>query len=320
MTAPVHFDLVRTVYSHGFHQVVPFSWDRLSSRLDVAVRPALCTPPLHTDQGRAGRSPVLISIVQKGAALDVRVDARDRRKPERLLSTVRAIVRHVLDMDRDLRDFHAVCRRHAALRWVPRARAGRILRCPDVFTDVVVSICGTNTSWKQAVRCVDRLCDIAPRAARTGPRCFPTAVELLDAGSAHLVDHARVGYRHKTILEFCEMVASGEVDLATPLSPEVTGPELRRFFGSLPGIGPITARYLATVHGCADELAVDSLVLRYIGDKYHEGRRPTAEQVQRRYASFGAHRALAYWFEFLGDVDPITWRGWRRSRGRCTDG
>lgn len=314
MDVPADFDLARTVYSHGFHQIPPFTWDPRASRLAMALRPSMMQPPPPGSGGRLpGGTPVLVSLSggARGAdPLRVRIHAPRRRSRTLLTRFVRAVLMHVLDLERDMSGFHRLCRSYAPLSWVPRAGAGRILRMPDVFADVVVSICGTNTTWKQAVRSVHRICDIAPASPSGGPRCFPTASEILHAGPSHLLEHARVGYRNRSILQFCLQVCEGRVNMRTPLDPSVDGPGLRHFFRSLPGIGPVTARYLATVHGRTDELAVDSLVLRYIGDKYHGGRRPTERAVQRRYASFGPHRSLAYWFEFLGDVDPVTWRGW----------
>jgi N-glycosylase/DNA lyase len=297
---PHPFDFHRTVLSHGFYQVPPFDWDRDEDCLLVALRPPLMTMRVSQTLGRGRR-----------AVLHVDVRGRARRAPRGLKARLARTLAHVLDFDRDLRAFHKVCRSHEPLAWVPRSRAGRIMRCPDVFADVVVSICGTNTQWKQAVRCVHLLCEVAPRVPGTDLHCFPLPEEILAAGPSFLVDHARVGYRHRTILELCEKVLSGSIDLSVPLDPTVSGPDLREYFRSLPGIGPVTARYLAAVHGRTDELAVDSLVLRYIGDKYHGGRKPSVKAVEKRYAPFGDFRALAYWFEFLHDVDTVTWRGWK---------
>ncbi|MDY0004018.1 MAG: hypothetical protein RBU30_22155, partial [Polyangia bacterium] len=40
------------------------------------------------------------------------------------------------------------------------------------------------------------------------------------------------------------------------------------------------------------------------------GRKPSEAEVQAHFEPCGALRALAYWLEFLGAVDPVTWRGW----------
>ncbi len=293
--APTPFDLASTVLGHGFHQVPPFSWDHERQVLGIALRP----PLMHVSVSQPSSRPVL----------DLVLRTRSRRSPATLKERAGRAVARALDFDRDLESFYEVCRSHEPLAWVPRARAGRLLRCPDLFADVVISICGTNIQWKQAVRCVHLLAGIAPQAPGGVLRCFPTPREIIDAGAGHLVDTARLGYRHRSILDFCRAVQAGEIDL--DLDPSMSGEDMRTFFRSLPGIGPVMARYLACLHHRTDELAVDSLVLRYIGDKYHRGRRPSVRTVEKRYAPFGEHRALAYWFEFLGDVDPVTWRGWK---------
>jgi len=113
------------------------------------------------------------------------------------------------------------------------------------------------------------------------------------------------------VLRLCEGLMTGRLDLAPAERGLLCGADFRRFLQGLPGIGPVTARYLATLHGFFDELAVDSLVLAFLADTRFGGRRPTEPEVQAIYAPFGSWRALAYWFEFVGSVDPTSWRGWQ---------
>ena len=125
-----------------------------------------------------------------------------------------------------------------------------------------------------------------------------------------LRDHARLGYRATSVLRLCEVVLEGDLSLEAGPRTAPDGEALRRWFARLPGIGPVTARYLATLYGWFDALAVDSLVRAFVGDRHFGGRRPAVSEVGRLYAGFGPWQALAYWFEFLGAVDPVTWRGW----------
>jgi 3-methyladenine DNA glycosylase/8-oxoguanine DNA glycosylase len=159
---------------------------------------------------------------------------------------------------------------------------------------------------------IHRLCEVAPIPPGSGIPRYPGPEEILAVGEDHLRGHARLGYRADSVLRFCRAVLDGALDLGPAERGELDAEAMRAFLRSLPGIGPVTARYLATLYGHFDELAVDSLVLNYIGDKYFGGRRPRESEVQALYAPFGRWRALAYWFEFLGDVDPVTWRGWER--------
>lgn len=304
-TAPAGFSLRATALSHGWYEIPPFRWDDEALILTVAVAGP-----------RGGIRCLDIRQPTPGQSRRLRLRWRSAGRPPSGQSAERQgrkLARRVLNLDLDLTPFHELCRTHQPLRWVARAGAGRILRGPSLFSDVVASICSTNVQWKQAVRMVHRLSDVAPRVSAADPPRFPFAQELLSAGEQLLRRHARLGYRAASVLRLCEDVVSGATDLGPAERGELDGPELRAFFRSLPGIGPVTARYLATLHGHFDSLAVDSLVRAYLGDKHFGGRRPSDKEVQAIYAPFGPWRALAYWFEFLGDVDPVTWRGWEHA-------
>lgn len=302
LEVPRRFNLERVARSHGWYEIPPFRWDPQGGVLAVAV------PGPHRSVRRleirsAGRGSLALCWVLAG-----------RQRGSALEDEGRALASRVLNLGWDLRPFWRLCRSYEPLGWAPGSGAGWLLRGPSVFSDVVSGICGTNIAWKQAVKAIHLLCTIAPADPLGELRRFPLPDELLAAGEAHLRDTARLGYRAPFILELCRLVRDGAVDLDLPLRSGVEGKEVRAFFRGLPGIGPVTARYLANLYGHFDELAVDSLTVTYIGDKYHRGKKATERQVQARYARFGDLRALAYWFEFLGDVDPATWRGWKPAR------
>lgn len=305
LRARVAFDLRRTALSHGWYQIPPFAWDDDTGVLAVAVAgPRRTVRRLELWQPRRRPGP--------GTTLRLRWLGSGQAPPpgDGAVGEGRALARRILNLGVDLGPFYALCARREALDWVPAAGAGRVLRGPTVFSDVVSSICGTNTTWKMAVRSVHRLAELAPTDPLGSLHRYPSPAELVRAGAQRLRDHARVGYRAEYIAKLAASVAEGSLDLDVVLDPRLSGPEVREFFRGLPGIGPVTARYLAVLYGRFDGLAVDSLVLKYIGDKYLGGRRATEKEVQALYEPYGDLRALAYWFEFLGDVDPVTWRGW----------
>ena len=67
-------------------------------------------------------------------------------------------VRHMLRLDEDLSAFYAMAAADPVLAWVP-AGAGRMLRSPSVFEDLVKTICTTNCTWSATVRMVTALVD-----------------------------------------------------------------------------------------------------------------------------------------------------------------
>src|SRR5213075_497888 len=65
-------------------------------------------------------------------------------------------VRGVLRLDQDLSGFYARAAADPALEWAI-AGAGRMLRSPTVFEDVVKTICTTNCSWSLTTKMVNAL-------------------------------------------------------------------------------------------------------------------------------------------------------------------
>jgi N-glycosylase/DNA lyase len=80
--------------------------------------------------------------------------------------------------------------------------AGRVLRCPTVFEDVVKTILTTNTLWGGTIRMAASLVELYGEAAPDGPasggspnRAFPTPEQLAALDAERLRQEARLGYR-----------------------------------------------------------------------------------------------------------------------------
>ena len=186
LPAPGAFRLPAVAVSHGWFQTAPFAWDQDAGILGRTER---------LDDG-----PVALRMSEDGAGVEVRA-ARELAPREREVAGRR--VRRVLQLDADLAGFDA------AVRAVDPALAddlagyggGRVLAGATLFEDVVKGICGTNTTWRQAVGCINRLAELGT------PGCFPGPADLLRAGADHLRAVVRVGYRAPAILAATRSVA-----------------------------------------------------------------------------------------------------------------
>src|ERR1041384_3866739 len=128
---PRTFSFRRTVASHGWYQLPPFALDtkmwQLTRVIDLGAKP-----------------PVTISMV--GRKHYVRVSAaRPLTKADAAI--VLRDARHILRLDDDLREFYVVTDNDPEFSWVSQQGAGRLLRSPTVFEDLVKMICTTNFSW-----------------------------------------------------------------------------------------------------------------------------------------------------------------------------
>src|SRR5207244_1505743 len=141
------------------------------------------------------------------------------RPPSALITTrLMATVRQVLSLDQDLSPFYRLARDDPQLSWVERG-AGRMVRSPTVFEDVVKTICTTNCAWSATTRMVyalvGKLGEGAPGAPVTGPfgSVFLTPAAMAGAGDTFYKNVAGVGYRGAYLRALAGSVESGEVDL-----------------------------------------------------------------------------------------------------------
>lgn len=278
------FSLWTAALLHGWYALAPFRWlpdsetlervDRLPSGAVYTVR--LRAAPNFAD-GRRGID--LLAQPTPSAA-----DARE----------LMARARRMLRLDEDLTDFHARCRRSCTLRPVAEIGAGRLLRGPDLWEDAMKGICTTNVTWERTKRMVEALTMLGPKPAGGSSRAFPTPTEVLEAGSEFLLKEAGAGYRTRSMLKLAEGVTDGTIDLSAPDQPDATSAERLAALEALPGIGPVTAGYLAMLLGSYDTLTLDSSTRAFAVRTFGE----TASDpklLARRYMRFGRWRALAFW-------------------------
>ena len=278
------FSLWTAALLHGWYALGPFRWLADSETLERTDR--LPSGAVYTVRLRAapdfgnGQPGVDLETVPAPLAADAgELTARTRR---------------MLRLDEDLSDFHARCRRSRTLRPVAEIGAGRLLRSPDIWEDVLKGICTTNITWERTKRMVAALTMLGPTVEGSSARAFPTPTEVLEAGSEFLLKDAGAGYRARSMLKLAEGVADGTIDLAGPDQPDATSAERLAALEALPGIGPVTAGYLAMLLGSYDTLTLDSstraFAVRTFGPEAADPKR-----LAEHYTRFGHWRALAFW-------------------------
>ncbi|UCG76390.1 MAG: DNA-3-methyladenine glycosylase 2 family protein [Gemmatimonadota bacterium] len=284
MRTPPDFGFLPVVYSHGWCQTPPFYWDRDGEVLTRVVPDAQERPTvLHIRSPERGS----LEIVWESPALPTDGDRQ----------AVRSAVRRMLQLERDVSAFHELCRAHPHLAPIPELGAGRFLRCPSVWEELVKAICGTNVKWSQAVRMISFVGELGEAVGRY--HAWPAPERILEAGEAELRERCRLGYRAPYILQLAHELVEGSLDLGPIERQELAAPQLRKAFLSVKGIGPATADYLMILNGFTDRLSIDSAVYAYVTDRHFGGRRPAAAEIERLYEPYGEWRALAYWFEAL---------------------
>jgi 3-methyladenine DNA glycosylase/8-oxoguanine DNA glycosylase len=277
-------DLRRTLGSHGVADLPP-------NRLDEEAWTLETTLPVD------GRAHTL--RVVEGSAGHARVELRDGRlgaKPrERLL----AQVRHMLRLDEDLSRFYALVAADDELAWVTRG-AGRMLRSPTVFEDVVKTVCTTNLAWGGTVRIVSALVNELGVEGRHG-RAFPTPAAMAEATDEFYRDEARAGYRGPYLRAIAGAVADGSLDLEElDGRSDLPDDEVATRLLALPGVGPYAAAHVMMLLGRYGRLILDS----WTRPTYAKlaGRKTVADRtIERRFKRYKDFAGLAFWLYLTRD-------------------
>jgi N-glycosylase/DNA lyase len=279
---PAGFHLWSTVRSHGWSALPPFQADADTLTLRMRVR--------------LSASSVVTAIVSQDAPGRLRVVASRALSPaqERRL---RSIVRSCLRLDEDYASFYASAAARPAYRWVAQLGAGRMLRSPSVFEDVVKMICTTNCSWALTKVMTTRLCETLGAELPDGGHAFPTPEAIASSSDAFLRAKVRAGYRAPYLLAFARDVESGALDCEAWRSSPLSTQELLDTIRSVKGVGPYAAANILKLLGRYDALGIDSWCRARYAEAFHGGRRVSDRTIERRYPADDPWRGLFFWMD-----------------------
>jgi 3-methyladenine DNA glycosylase/8-oxoguanine DNA glycosylase len=285
-------DLARTLNSHGFAELAPSTLDEGGTTLSVTLR-VLGARPRRIRIGPGTGGAARVEVLGPAAGPRVRAAAL-------------AGAAHVLRLDHDLSRFYESVAGDPDLSWAATG-AGRMLRSPTVFEDVVKTICTTNCAWGATVRMVNALVSSLGEPAIGGDgslsNAFPTAAAMAAAPASFYRDVVRTGYRGPYLIELARRVEAGEVDLeamATATPDERSDDDLEAALLDLPGIGPYAAAHVLMTLGRNSRLILDS----WTRPTYARltGRKRVADAtIVRRFRRYGPHAGLAFWLFLTRD-------------------
>jgi N-glycosylase/DNA lyase len=285
LQAPSGFSFRRTVQSHGWCVLAPFRVDEGIQRLDGVVR-------------RPGGGALAYRLSERRDRVVIESPGTGDAATRRLL---RDTARRVLNLDLDLSEFHAAVRRVKGMEWMAEIGAGRMLRAPTVFEDLIKLVLTTNCTWAFTTRMVATLVERYGEAAPDGSRAFPDAAAMARVGTRGLRDRCRTGYRAPALARLARDVVAGRLDPEAWLHDTRDPAELRREMLELPGVGPYVAESLLRLLGRPAGLGLDSALRAWYAQVYHGGRRVSDRTITRRYAKLGQWGGLAAWCEMTRD-------------------
>jgi N-glycosylase/DNA lyase len=280
-------DLWRTLISHGFAGLSPTLLDEANRSLAFTVR---------VPAGRPRRV-----RVSEGTRRRAQVDILGPRPGPKVVDAVLDGTAHVLRLEQDLAPFYLRAKEDPDLAWAA-AGAGRMLRSPTVFEDVVKTVCTTNCAWSATVRMVDALVTHLgePAIGGDGPltNAFPTPAAMAGAPESFYREVVRAGYRGAYLIALARAVAEGELDLeafATATPGDLPDAELEAALLALPGVGPYAAAHIMMTLGRHSRLILDSWTRPTYARLAGRARPATDRQIERRFRPYGDFAGLAFW-------------------------
>jgi 3-methyladenine DNA glycosylase/8-oxoguanine DNA glycosylase len=272
-------DFARTIVSHGVAELPP-------NRVDLEARSLETTLPVP----RGART---VRITPKGGKLRIEAVAGTVGAGARAALT--PTVAHMFRLDEDLSGFYSVVREDSELAWCAQG-AGRMLRAPTVFEDVVKTICTTNTAWSGTRKMTAALVDNLGVEAPGGGRTFPTADAMAEADEVFYRDVVRAGYRGPYLKTLATDVAEGRLDLEQLNDPDLPDDEVAQRLLALPGVGPYAAAHvMLTSLGRYSRLVLDSWTRpTYVKLAGAQGALKDAT-IERRFKRYGEWAGLAFW-------------------------
>jgi 3-methyladenine DNA glycosylase/8-oxoguanine DNA glycosylase len=283
-------DLWRTLISHGFAGLPPLVLNEDARTLELTL-PADGSSPrtVRVAEGRGGRAALSIAGRKPGKA------ERDR---------LVAQISHVLRLDEDLSEFYGLVNEDVELEWAA-AGAGRMLRSPTVFEDVVKTVCTTNCAWSATERMVGALVDHLGESDTVSERhAFPTPEAMAAADDGFYRDVARAGYRGAYLRSLAASVASGDVDLEELSATSESGlddDDVAARLLALPGVGPYAAAHIMMLLGRYTRLILDSWTRPKYARLTAARKQPADRTIERRFRRYGRYAGLAFWLFLTRD-------------------
>jgi N-glycosylase/DNA lyase len=292
ISTTVDFNFWRTVYSHGWCALNPFIVDKENQSLNRLF---------ELQNGK-----LIYSRIKLADPLKLRIEyqARDELNKTEKNELVKQI-KNIFRIDDNFEDFYSIAKMDYHFNWVYKIKAGRLLRSPTVFEDLVKLICTTNCSWLLTEIMVKNLTTKLGKkilvkngnGTNTTQFSFPTPNAIAAVDEKFLRSEIRVGYRAPYLLELAKKVACGELGLEIWKDDKLSTIDLFKMVKSVKGVGPYAAGNMLKLLGHYDYLAIDSWCRTKFFELYKNGRKVSDKTIEKFYDHYGKWRGLFFWMD-----------------------
>lgn len=146
-----------------------------------------------------------------------------------------------------------------------------------------------------------KLVDQLGEATVCGRKAFPTAEAMAAKTPDFYREVIRAGYRSEYFAELAASVASGELELESWLTSDLSTADLKKEMKKVKGVGDYAAENLLKLVGRYDGLALDSWLRAGFFKKHNGGKKCTDKKIQSHYSKFKPWQVLAIWCDMTED-------------------
>jgi N-glycosylase/DNA lyase len=268
LDTPKHFDFKRTIYSHGWSELLPFEIDAENWQLSYVFD---------------GKKTTISEADGK-----IKLENIDEKNVKH--------IKHILRFDENLSEFYKLTKSEKDFSWIAKAKAGRLLRSPTVFEDLVKTICTTNCSWALTKVMVRNLVE---KIGENGS--FPNAEAMASQNEQFYRNEIRAGYRSSYFVELAEKIASGKLNTENWLQTDLPTKDLKKEIKGVKGVGNYAAENLLKLVGRYDGLALDSFLRGEFSKRRNGEKTCNDKEIEKFYERFGEWKGLAIWLDMTQD-------------------
>ncbi len=284
---PPNFNLHSTINSHGWYDLPPFWTNETKTALRAVIS-------LSKNKHALVKIVELHSVITISTENEVRLTKTEKER-------IKNIVRSMLRMNESLDEFYSLCKKEPHVRWVSKHNAGRMLRSPSVFEDVVKMMFTTNCSWALTkIMTVNITTKLGVEAAEN-IYSFPTPDAIAAKSEQWLRKELSCGYRAPYLLELCRNLSNKKIDIESLRHSNLPTEELYWKLRSIKGIGHYAAGNLLKLLGRYDYLGIDSWVRKKFSALHKNGRKVSDTTIEKHYERYGKWRGLMCWMEATAD-------------------
>lgn len=281
---PDGFNFEAVVRSHGWAQLDPFSIPESINALE-RIHQLNSGDVLHL-RFRPGES-----------GLEVEIEDRHPHT-EDMTDEVEKMARTIFQLDMELAPFYALLDGRPRYTWVEPTGAGRLLRSPTVWEDLVKTLMTTNIAWAATRKIVERITALGDKH-HTGRHTFPVPSRIASQAPETLAKQVRAGYRTQYLHELATHIAAGELDVEGWADADVPADELYDRIRSLNGFGPYASGVVLKLLGRHGRLSLDTSARSMFQAEFRPDGNFNDHDIEEHYREFGGWSGLVLWMDLL---------------------